>query len=182
MDAGPPSRLSINLRWLGIAYVCVVLAGAVLGMDDRFFPAAGYSRLVGTWAWAHAAFGGLLTLGAGLLPDLKTGRRPPIVYFLISAPVMAYAGYASVASGAPHIAHLLSQRPQGQVFFRVDDFTLKHGSCKNGLEVSSPAYQSGKVCGLSQAFRDQLKAGDRIILRGPRSVWGIAWEDLSRAK
>ena len=180
MEVRTVSRLSINLRWLGIAYVCLVLGIAVLGVQERFFPALGYQRAAVPWAWAHAVFCGVLTLAAGRLPDLKTGKRPPFIYFLISAPVMVYAGYASIVGGLPYIAHLLNDRPRGQVVFRIDDFTLKHGSCKNGLKVASPEYGRGRVCGLSQGFRNRLSVGDRVVLRGPRSAWGIHWDDLNQ--
>lgn len=176
----PPSSLSVNLRWAGIAYVCAVLGLAVLGVGENFYPTAQYADAVEPWAWGHAIFCGLLTLGAGLLPDLKTGQRPVYLNFLISAPVMVYAGYASAAWGVPHLAHLVSERPVGRSAFVIDAFTPRQGSCRNGIEISSRFHVPGKVCGLSQPFLDRLAVGHTIVLIGPKSAWGIALESIER--
>ncbi len=172
------ARAATIARWIFLIVVLTVLPLACYGFLASFFVAEAYAAVFDRAGYVVAAICGVAVVSVAAFKDPATGQRPPFIYFAIFAPVMAWAGYASIVHGSPAALSLVADTRPGSAEFEIKDARVHHRRCRNGIKVASSDYRGGELCGLKPEFRQSLRRGDRIELFGTLSRFGIRYDRL----
>ncbi|MBN2825280.1 MAG: hypothetical protein JXQ76_08155 [Campylobacterales bacterium] len=112
------------------------------------------------------------------------GKQNPW-FIAITLPILlSILAYIGMTLGLPALMHEVSLSSNGDESFSVKSksSTYHNSRCMGGVTIKYPNFLKEQICGIPQDFWHDISKGDRLILMGEKSEFGLKYDRVKYIK